>query len=51
MEHSTRDFSCKLVPMQENKTFRKYTINENKTLKITEGKTAKGKSFSIVIKK
>lgn len=51
MENSTRDFSCKLIPIMENKTFRKYTINENKLLKITEGKTSKGKTFNLIIRK
>lgn len=51
MENSTRDFSCKLVPVMENKTFRKYTINENKLLKITEGKTSKGKTFNLIVRK
>lgn len=51
MENSTRDFNCKLIPVKENKSFRKYTIKENKLLKITEGKTSKGKSFNLVIKK
>lgn len=51
MENSRKDFSCKLVPIKENKTFRVYTINENKLLKITEGKTVKGKSFNLVVKK
>lgn len=51
MENSTRDFSCKLIPVNENKTFRKYTIKENKLLKITEGKTSKGKEFNLIVKK
>lgn len=51
MENSTKDFSCKLVPIKENKSFRKYTIEENKLLKITEGKTAKGKSFNLIVRK
>lgn len=51
MENSTKDFSCKLVPMKENKSFIKYTIEENKLLKITEGKTTKGKSFNLIIRK
>lgn len=51
MENSTRDFTCKLIPVMENKTFRKYTINENKLLKITEGKTSKGKTFNLIIRK
>lgn len=51
MENSTRDFSCKLIPVMENKSFRKYTIKENKLLKITEGKTTKGKEFNLIVKK
>lgn len=51
MENSTKEFACKLIPVMENKSFRKYTIKENKLLKITEGKTAKGKSFNMVVKK
>lgn len=51
MENSTRDFSCKLIPVMENKSFRKYTIKENKLLKITEGKTSKGKEFNLIVKK
>lgn len=51
MENSTKDFSCKLVPVKEGRTFRKYTIKENKTLKITEGKTLKGKSFEMILRK
>lgn len=51
MENSTKDFSCKLVPIKEGRTFRKYTIKENKTLKITEGKTLKGKSFEMILRK
>lgn len=51
MENSTKDFSCKLVPIKENKSFRKYTIEENKLLKITEGKTTKGKSFNLIVRK
>lgn len=51
MESDTKDFTCKLIPIKENKTFRKYTIKENKQLKITEGKTLKGKEFSLILKK
>lgn len=51
MENCTKDFTCKLVPVKENKSFRRYTIQENKLLKITEGKTVKGKSFNLIIKK
>lgn len=51
MKNCTKDFTCKLVPVKENKSFRRYTIQENKLLKITEGKTVKGKSFSLIVKK
>lgn len=51
MENSTKDFACKLIPIKEGRTFRKYTIKENKILKITEGKTSKGKSFEMILRK
>ena len=51
MENSTKDFACKLIPIKEGRTFRKYTIKENKILKITEGKTLKGKSFEMILRK
>lgn len=50
-EKSTMKFNCKLVPIKENKSFIKYTIRENKQLKITEGKTSKGRTFEIILKK
>lgn len=51
MENSTKKFSCSLVPVKEGKTFRSYTIKENKLLKIEEGKTSKGKSFNLIVRK